>query len=267
MTEEQVHERLLQVYEGSEPFSVTFNRLPKTIWGKYFPYTRSIVVDRCKMANDTMLMYTALHELAHHICYQDKGQESLRAHTKLFWGIYHNLLDRAEEAGIYERSSDAAVTALVERAKAKDREAAALQRELGGILEALWEVCEEKGVRVEDVLERQVGLSRKTWKAMLGAASLRGQEGIELLGQDAQERAVRLQNKDEGLRELFKGYLAGRSMAQLDMGKEPRDVDPLKKLEAEKAELDRKIQRLQERLFVVTGRIMAFGREEEEEAG
>jgi hypothetical protein len=263
MTAEQVKEGLLRIYEGREAFSVTFKRLPKSIWGKYLPWTRSIVVDPCKMANEGMLMYTAIHELAHHVCFQDKGQDGKRSHTKVFWGIYHNLLDRAERAGIYEKSRDAAVTALVERAKVKDREAAALQRELGGILAELWEVCEEKGVRAEDVLERQAGLSRKTWSAMLGAGALWGKEGAELLGQDAQERAVRLQNKKGGLRELFEGYLSGRSMAQLDLGKELRDEDPLKKLEAEKAELGRKIRRLEERLFEVTGRILAFERERE----
>ena len=131
----------------------------------------------------------------------------------------------------------------------------------------LWGVCEAKGVRAEDVLERQAGLSRKTWKGLLGAAALREREGIEQLGQDAQARAVGLQNDQGGLRELLRGYMAGRSMAQLDRGKEVRDVDPLKKLEAEKAELDRKIRQLQERLFVVTGRILAFEKEHEEEAG
>jgi hypothetical protein len=267
MTAQQVREQLLKVYEGKEAFSVSFQRLPKTLYGKYLPLTRSIVVDPGKMANEGMLMYTALHELAHHICDHDKGQEAKRPHTKLFWGIYHTLLDRAEEAGIYERSRDEAVMTLVERARAKDREAAALQRELGGVLRELWETCEARGVRPEDAMERQAGFSRKTWQALLGAANLEGQEGIGLLGQDAQERAVRLRNKDGPLRDLFAGYLAGLSMAQLDLGKEPRDADMLKKLEAERADLDRKIQRLQERLFVVTGRLLAFERGSQEEAG
>ena len=267
MRAEEVKEGLLRVYEGREAFSVTFGRLGKTVWGRYLPCTRSIVVDRSKMANDTMVMYTALHELAHHICYQDKGQEGKRAHTKLFWGVYHDLLDRAEEAGIYERSRDGAVVSLVEQVKAKDRETAALQRELGSLVKELWGVCEEKGIRAEDVLERQAGLSRKTWKAMAGAAALRGLEGIEQLGQDGQARAVVLRNNHKGLRELVTGYLEGRSMAQLDRGKERRERDALEKLEAEEAELDRKIQQLQGRLFAVKGRILAIEKEREEKAG
>jgi hypothetical protein len=261
MTAEAVKEKLLEVYEGREAFSVSFTRLPKTVWGKYLPCTRSIVVDRSKMANDTMVMYTALHELAHHICYQDKGQEGKRPHTKLFWGIYHDLLDRAEARGIYRRSGDPEIGALVERARRKDREAAALQRELGGILRDLWELCDKKGVRSEDVIERQAGLSRKTMRAMLGAARLTGMAEAELLGQDAQERLAKARTAG-GLRELMAGYLEGRSMAQLDRGKEGRTLDPLKKLEAEAAALDHKIRLLQERLFIVTGRIVELERQE-----
>jgi hypothetical protein len=262
MTAEQVKEKLLAVYEGREGFSVSFSGLPKTFWGKYLPCTRSIVIDHRKMANDMMLMYTALHELAHHVCYHDKGQEGRQSHTKLFWGVYHDLLDRAEARGIYRRSGDPEIGALVERAREKDRAAAALQRELGGILGDLWELCERKGVRPEDVIERQAGLSRKTMKAMLRAAQLTGMAEAERLGQDAQERLGKAR-KEGGLRELMAAYLAGRSMAQLDRGKEGRDPDPLKRLEAEAAALDHKIQLLQERLFFVSGRIVALERQEQ----
>jgi hypothetical protein len=213
------------------------------------------------MDNDNMLMYTALHELAHHVCHHDKGQNGRQSHTKLFWGIFHDLLDRAEERGIYRRSEDPEIGTLVEKARGKDREIAGLQRELGCILKSLWEVCKEKGVRPEDAVERQVGLSRKTMSAMLGAAGLCGRAEAEQLGQDAQERAAKARSEG-GLREILAGYLAGRSMAQLDRGKETRDPDALKRLEAEAAGLDHKIQLLQARLFVVTGRIMELERQE-----
>jgi hypothetical protein len=262
MTAEQVKEKLIEVYAGRETFSVSFRRLSKTVWGKYLPYTRSIVVDHGKMSNDTMLMYTALHELAHHVCHHDKGQQGRQSHTKLFWGVFHDLLDRAEARGIYQRSEDPEIGALVEGARGKDRETAALQRELGGILKDLWELCEKKGVRPEDVVERQVGLSRKTMGALLRAAELTGMAEAEQLGQDAQERLAKART-DGGLRELLAGYLAGRSMAQLDRGKEGRDLDPLQRLEAEAAALDHKIQLLQERLFIVSGRIVALERQEQ----
>jgi hypothetical protein len=98
-------------------------------------------------------------------------------------------------------------------------------------------------------------------KAMLRAAQLRDLAEAEQLGQDSQERLAKARTEG-GLRELMAGYLEGRSMAQLDRGKEGREFDPLKRLEAEAAQLDHKIQLLQERLFIVTGRIVALERQE-----
>jgi hypothetical protein len=251
----ELKEKLYDIYPGVIPFDAGYALLPRNTNGQYLPYTRSIVINNRKgqFANGNLIMYTGVHELAHHVCMADKGDTSTRPHNKLFWGVFHNLLEGAEAAGYYRRNTDAEIEEAAGRARGVDRQIAALRRELGNMLIDIQGLCLDRGVRYEDVIERDIGLSRATWKAVVKESALSAFPEAADMGQDAQALAV----KRDGpcLAEIMRGVLAKKSIVQIGMGPEPRAVDPLTALEIEKEEIDKRIKSLQGRLFLVTKRI------------
>ena len=97
-----VKEALLGLEDCGADFSVVFSgKASKKVNGLYKPYSREIVLHNRNFENDNQLMYTAVHEYAHHIQYTAAGGElSPRHHTAEFWACFHGLLKKAEEAGL-----------------------------------------------------------------------------------------------------------------------------------------------------------------------
>jgi prefoldin subunit 5 len=214
-------------------------------------------------------MYTAIHELAHHVVDTEYGQRKARSHTKLFWATFHNLLETAEKKGVYVRDRPAAIKELAEKARKIDRSIAKLQRELGVILSDLQELCEEAGERYEDVVEHDIGMARLTAKKVQEAASILVDGEI---GQDAQALALRAGSAAKQAAVIEQAE-EGKSIAQIEELARPRPrvvgrgglEDAITMLQREKRRIEGTILVLSHRLENVTRELKRA--EEEETAG
>ena len=84
--------------------SVVFSgKQSKKVNGLYKPESREILIHNRNFKGDNALVYTAIHEFAHHIQFtKGEGKVSIKAHTNVFWNIFHNLLVQAEDKGLYD---------------------------------------------------------------------------------------------------------------------------------------------------------------------
>jgi cysteinyl-tRNA synthetase len=151
-------------------------------------------------AGENLLFYTAMHELAHHIMFTERKEKSVRAHTEAFYATLDDLVDVAEDRGLYRLAIDKETSELVAKAQELSREIAALQRELGQVIIQIEKNCKEKNLRAEDVIQRKAQISRKTAKTAAAAYSLKLPEEIRA---DIQEAAVK--QRDEEKRRVIIG--------------------------------------------------------------
>ena len=100
MNQDKVKEILLSLRDTSLEFSVTFTgKESKKVNGLYKPDTKEILIHNKNFKNDNQLVYTAIHEYAHHLeCEKNGGKSSGgRCHTNSFWACFHSLLEEAEK--------------------------------------------------------------------------------------------------------------------------------------------------------------------------
>jgi len=96
MNQDQVKEKLLAIEDAALDFSVIFSgKKSKKVNGLYKPDTREIIIHNRNFPDANLLMYTAIHEYAHHLhaCARG-GHLSARAHTAEFWAYFTGFLRR-----------------------------------------------------------------------------------------------------------------------------------------------------------------------------
>ena len=83
MNQEQVHALLLRIREPREEFTVVLTgKRSRRVNGLYKPETREILIHNRNFAGDTELVYTAIHEYAHHLQFTSGvPPASTRTHT------------------------------------------------------------------------------------------------------------------------------------------------------------------------------------------
>jgi hypothetical protein len=248
MNQEDVKKRLGELYKSAFDYTVIFSgKYSKLVNGLYKPAGKEIILHNKNFANDNLLLYTAIHELAHHICMTEKGQKGARSHTAQFWSTFHDLLDIAEKKGIYTRVHDKKLDALIQKARELDKKIAELQRVLGGILMEISDTCKKDGTRMEDVFERDINLSRKTLNYSIKAATICADEDC---GQDIQKFLTG--NKNEDIKSFIEEqHRTGKSAAQIQQGLQnikSEEMSTRDRLVREKNRIEKTIISLQKRL-------------------
>jgi hypothetical protein len=263
MDQEQVKALLLQIHDNKEDFTVIFTgKKSKKVNGLYNTVSRKILIHNRNFTgedgglNESALIYTAIHELAHHICDTELHQKGSRCHTRLFWATFYDLVDAAVYQGLYTPAADPEVEALVAEARKLDQEIAALRRQLGGVLERLYEACEKKGLRSQDVLERRLQLDKKTVDIAVKVYGAGLQENIS---SDAEAAIVTNRDSDERA-VMLTAARTGKSIAQIKQRPSPPPpaVDEAVKLEQEKRHIERSIALLSRRLVEVLKRLKQY---------
>ncbi|MBN2038680.1 MAG: hypothetical protein JW864_01465 [Spirochaetes bacterium] len=172
MNQEQVVRKLLELDSNVEDFIVTFSgKKSKKVDGLYKPETREIIIHNHNFTEDNALIYTAIHEFAHHIQFTKSNVSvSARAHTSHFWNIFHKLLFLAEEKNIYNNifRKEERFTDLTKRIKEQFLTAnGRLMKEFGSLLMQAYELCTEFGASFEDYVDRELQLHRSTAKTLM----------------------------------------------------------------------------------------------------
>ena len=167
MNQDIVQERLEKLYpeEGGARFQVIFNGKKSTrVNGKYIIDNHDIIIFNLNFKHEGALMYTAIHELAHHILVMQYGTLG-KGHPSLFWATFHDLLAQAEKLHLWKTPDlDDEQTELVEEIAALLPRVTALEMEIGSKLMELHASVEESGGRIEDLIDRKLRMSKTSAK-------------------------------------------------------------------------------------------------------
>jgi hypothetical protein len=256
MTQEEVKEYLLQLEPGIKNFKVVFSgKSSKTFHGLYYPDTCEILIHNKNFTDDNALMYTAIHEFAHHVQSVEKGEDvqyERRPHTIAFRNTLHQLVSKAESLGFYKNLFDVNQDFQELTRKIKDQYLAkngSLMKDFGRLLIEALDLCQQYQASFEDYVERVLSLHQSQARMVMKMYAL---DIDPKLGYDNM-RIVASVNDDEQRRTVQEMLVSGQSQ---DVAKtfikehKPKSEDTLQKLEAEK-------KRLQKTLDLVTKKLEA----------
>ena len=172
MNQEQVIKKLLLLDNSVEDFVVTFSgKTSSKVDGLYKPDIREILIHNKNHADDNQLMYTAIHEFAHHIQFTRSSKPvSSRSHTIDFWNILHKLLKKAEELGIYSNVFEKEDEFKILTKEIKDNylsKNGQIMKEMSSLLIKAHELCIKYHASFDDYMDRILGLHRNTAKVVM----------------------------------------------------------------------------------------------------
>jgi hypothetical protein len=267
MNQEQVKEKLLQIRETDEYFTVILSgKKSRKVNGLYKPENREIILHNRNFTGDNELMYTAIHEYAHHLQFTTSPVPvSARTHTAHFWSLFHSLLYEAERQGVYSNPFQE-----IEEFRELTMEIRGkflgvngeLMKELGRLLVRAQELCEKHHTSFTDYLDRVLSLPRASATAIIKSHLF---DLDPRVGYENMKTLARVADPDDR-KAAEEAFLAGASP---DMVKErlrtraPRKLDPLEELSKEKKRIERQIERLKARLDELERRMGELQRREE----
>jgi hypothetical protein len=261
MNQDAVKNLLLSIEDAPLDFSLVFSgKKSRKVNGLYKPDRREIIihnknfVDESGAWNENSLVYTAIHEYAHHLnACKHGGKLSVRAHTQEFWAIFHALLEKAENLGLYSNKLDASPALLQLTSQIKDKflaENGRLLKELGRRLIEAQELCAGIGLRFEDYVDRILCMPRDSAKI---AVKMFQYDIRPEIGPDNMRFVAGLRG-EEARGEAENAFLAGRSPDMVKMSCKtgnPREDDARTRLIKEKERIERTIDSLSKRLHEV----------------
>lgn len=251
MNQDQIKELLLSIEEATLEFSVTFTgKKSKKVNGLYKPDTHEILLHNKNFTNEMQLVYTAIHEYAHHLqCEAEGAFRSPRSHSTVFWARFHRLLEKAEKMGLYRIDVEGHPELALLTAEIREKylaENGRLMKELGKLLVRAHELCEDAGIRYEDYIDRILCLPRTAAKTAVKVGTLDvdpalGYESMKIVA--AQPNAERRAAAEEQ-------FTAGRSpdLVKTELARKLDAEDPVERLAREKIRLEKTIATLTARL-------------------
>jgi len=251
MNQDQIKTLLLGLENTELDFTVTMTgKKSKKVNGLYKPDSREILLHNKNFDEDNQLIYTAIHEFAHHLQCETEGPlRSGRSHTAAFWSRFHGLLEKAEKDGLYkigvEKSDE--LSALTEEIRKKYlAENGRLMSELGKLLAQAQVLCKNAGVRYEDYIDRVLCLPRSAAKTAVRVSAL---DVNPALGYDTM-KIVASQPTPERRAAAEQQFTAHRSpdSVKVNLARKVEDEDPKDRLEKEKKRIEKTIAMLQSRL-------------------
>ncbi|AEF83740.1 conserved hypothetical protein [Treponema primitia ZAS-2] len=251
MNQDQIKATLLSIEDAPMDFTVILSgKKSVKVNGLYKPDTREIIIHNKNFDDDNLLLYTAIHEYAHHLhaCSQG-GTLPSRAHSTEFWAILHALLEKAEARGVYKNvfTESPELAELTETIRQKCLlQNGSLVKELGMLLLKAGELCNAIGARFEDYIDRVLCIPRAAAKMSMKMFEYDLDPAV---GADNMRFLAGIKNEDDRMT-AEKSLLAGKSpdAVKLEAKKKPDDEDPRHKLEKEKIRLERTIASLTKRL-------------------
>ncbi|MDR3247905.1 MAG: hypothetical protein LBT39_03875 [Treponema sp.] len=260
--QDQVKEKLLAIEDAPLEFSLIFSgKQSRKVNGLYKPDTREIILHNRNFSDDNLLLYTAIHEYAHHLhaCARG-GTLSSRAHTSEFWAIFHGLLETAEKKKLYQDvfSGSPELTELTELIRKKYLTAnGSLVKEMGMHLLRAHELCTATGARFEDYVDRILRIPRVAAEM---AVKMYQYDLDPQVGADNMRFLAGIRNDDERLA-AEQSLVKGKSPDTVRSGLRGRgeEEDPSLRLSKEKQRLERTIASLNRRLEEVTRELEDLG--------
>ena len=261
MNNDQIKERLLQLRPTDEHFEVILSgKKSKKVNGLYKSETGEIVLHNRNFQTDNELMYTAIHEYAHHLQFTSSPVPvSSRAHTVRFWSLFHGLLDDAEEMGLYRNPFDTIAELEELTREIKERFLGVngqLMKDLGHLLLRANELCEKHRTSFGDYLDRILNLPRASAQAIMRSHVMDLDPRIGFENMRTLTRVADPERREEAQAAL----LAGKSPDTIKQGiREPGGKEePAARLRKERDRLERQIRGLQRRIAKIDEKLGAL---------
>jgi hypothetical protein len=260
MNQDQVKAKLLAIEDAPMEFSLIYSgKKSGKVNGLYKPESREIIIHNRNFNDDNLLLYTAIHEYAHHLHACSRGGTlSVRAHTSEFWAIFHGLLEKAESKKIYRDvfSGSPELLELTETIRKKFLfENGSLVKEMGKHLLQAHELCAALGVRFEDYVDRMLRIPRTaaTMAVKMYQYDLKPETGADNM------RFLAGIKDDEDREAAERALIGGKSpdTVKTAVRGKTSESDPRLRLEKEKLRLERTIESLARRLEEVKKELSA----------
>lgn len=252
MNQDKVKEILLQLDSSVDEFSVIFTgKESSKVDGLYNRETCEILIHNRNFKDDNALMYTAIHEFAHHIQFTkiDPDRNS-RAHTVAFWKTFHELLDVAEKNSHYVNIFNSDDKFLNLTKQIKDNfltQNGELMKDFGKLLVEAYDLCQRNHAEFEDYVDRALCMNRSAAKNIMKVYAM---DVEPTLGFDNMKivASVKDNNQRKKAEESFRqGHSPNEVRAEINESK-PEPKMTKKKLESQKTRLEKSIHSLQVKL-------------------
>ena len=262
MNQDQV-KALLQRLEPQAPdFELIFTgKSSRKVNGLYKPDSREILLHTRNFESDEELIYTAIHEFAHHVHFCSTARPTtIRSHTSVYWSLFHRLLAKAEELGLYRNvfAAEPEFQKLTEEIKTKYlANNGQLMKDFGQILLQAVQLCGKYHVRFEDYMDRVLCIPRTTAKTVMAsfAQDVTADFGFDHLKmmtsvKDPEVRREMEHKRREGYStEMMRQELRGEALPEIVSTPKPDPVEAqVELLERSKEQLQKKISDWQKRL-------------------
>ena len=252
MNQTQVKETLLRLKEDVEEFSVIFSgKKSNKVDGLYKPDSREIIIHNRNTEDQNAIVYTAIHEFAHHIHVTTSLiPVSRRAHTKEYWAILHGLLEKAEGLKIYinkfktEPDFQTLTREIKEKFILKNGE---MMRDFGKLLQKSYSLCLKYDMSFDDYVDRELGLGRTAAKQLI---SVYKEDINPVVGYENMKTLTRIKPGEDRIR-AEEAFLSGSSPDSVksqftSVAAVPED--PVVRLQKEKQRIERSIASFNKRL-------------------
>jgi hypothetical protein len=261
MENDKIKQMLLDIRESNLDFTVVQSgKESKRVNGLYKPDTHEIILHNKNFKQESQLVYTAIHEYAHHLIAEEQlalnGSSYIpnaKCHTQAFWALFHELLKIAETKGYYklDLSISPELQKLTDDIKKNYLEKnGLLMMEFGKALLQAQHLCEESNIRYEDYVDRILCLPRVSARDITRVGSVNVNPAV---GFDNMKMISTIKKTDDR-QAAEQQILSGESPVTVRslMKQKAKPVDDKKtKLEKEKNRLAKTISQLQQRLEFV----------------
>jgi hypothetical protein len=257
MNQDGIKHILLALEDTTLDFSVIFTgKKSKKVNGLYKYDSFEILLHNKNFSSDSELIYTAIHEYAHHLEYekllaQNGGEPPLklpRFHNTDFWTHFHSLLEIAEKKGYYilKGGMPNSLSALTEEIQKLVLQNGQTVRDLGGLLMKAQKACEKENVRYEDYIDRVLQMPRTAAKTIAKIAEF---QVAPALGYENMKFVAALPSGEQR-KTAEAQFLSGKTPDTVRgiIKPQPKQTDTKTRLEQEKKRIERTIQTLSARL-------------------
>lgn len=255
-------ELLLQIDNSVEDFKVIFSgKTSKKANGLYYSDKKEIIIHNRNFKDDNLLIYTAIHEFAHHVHISNSTIPiSNRSHTNEFWNTFHNLLIKAEGLGLYKnifQENEDFVKLTKEIKESYLYKNGELIKETGKLLIRAINLCQSYNVRFEDYVDRVLMINRTTANTMVKIYTMDINPDI---GFDNMKIVSKIRD-DEERKSIENDFLEGKThnMLKAEIASKKQVKEPIEILKTEKIRLEKTIERLNKKLEIITKKIDELG--------
>ncbi len=262
MNQEQVKQILLKLRDDLPEFTVIFSgKKSSKVHGLYKPDTHEIIIHNKNFTKDNSIIYTAIHEFAHHVHYSSSPEPiSSKAHTIAFRNIFHNLLIEAEKLGIYQNPIDSEIE--LKRIADTIREKylsvnGNMMKDLGKLLIDASLLCNEYQISFEDFLERAVRIETTAAKTMINIFT---KDINPTLGYENMKIVARINDPDdreEATASLLNGDCTPDMVKSIYAAKDKPKTDNVNYLILEKSRIEKRIEMLESKLVQIEQKLAA----------